>query len=545
MPTRLSEIVQSLEDLAAYDGPWTPLRRETELLRKRVDELKQREERLDGMLIVALVGGSGVGKSTLLNAIAGDTLAEMSQMRPCTSIPTVYQPPGAQVPFEGWNVKSGSALENLIIIDTPDSDTIVKEHRERVIEALRKSDLILICGSPEKYLDEATWSLLRPLQGERTMVCVETKAALGDTVKDHWLQRLQEQGFEIAEYFRVDGRRTLDRKLNGRPPGDDEFDFPKLEHFMSQELDKEEVRRIKRSNATGLLTKTLDTLHDRVASKAGALDELERELVAAEEELLKESFEMVRGRLFAEPHLWNYALGREVSLRAKGIVGGIMRAVEIVRTLPARMVNWLPFGGRRAAGHQAAELLSDHELLNENVDLAAGQIANLYVSKHSELHLDFAKAGFDLPENPQGFGAFEQTLQKRIAHVLRGPARDRLIKRARILTSWPLAILCDLPIIAFLGFTCYRVVVDYVAMTLPPVFFLHALTVLLIILGVEIFLLSVLARIFAWSARRGAVTDLRGAFFMTGAAYRPEREALKQARGTVANIEELRGAVKD
>ena len=31
-------------------------------------------------------------------------------------------------------------------------------------------------------------------------------------------------------------------------------------------------------------------------------------------------FGVARERLFAEAHLWNYALGREVSLRAKGIV---------------------------------------------------------------------------------------------------------------------------------------------------------------------------------------------------------------------------------
>ena len=84
----LGDILDQLERLAAYDGPWRPLRDETDLLEARLAELRQRETRLDDLLVVALVGGSGVGKSTLLNAIAGDQLAPTSEFRPCTNIPT-------------------------------------------------------------------------------------------------------------------------------------------------------------------------------------------------------------------------------------------------------------------------------------------------------------------------------------------------------------------------------------------------------------------------------------------------------------------------
>ncbi len=275
MRASLGDVVTRLDSLAAYAGPWQPLRDEARLLSERVRELREREQRLDDLLVVAIVGGSGVGKSTLLNALAGDELAKTSEFRPCTSVPTVYQPPGATIKFEGWDVVTGSALEHLILVDTPDSDTIVREHRARVIEALEQCDLILICGSPEKYLDEATWSLLRPLQRERTLVCVETKAQTEvPSIREHWLGRLREQGFEVAEYFHVSARRSFDRKLRGGAPGPDEFDFERLEQYLRRELTREQVSRIKRSNAAGLLTKSLGRLTERIAARAPELEAL-------------------------------------------------------------------------------------------------------------------------------------------------------------------------------------------------------------------------------------------------------------------------------
>jgi energy-coupling factor transporter ATP-binding protein EcfA2 len=544
MSQRFSDILRRLEALAEYAGPWRPLREAIPLLKLRVGELKEREGSLDDMLVVALVGGSGVGKSTMLNAIAGDTLARTSEFRPCTSTPTVYHPPGADIDFDNWNAVAGSALENLVIVDTPDSDTIVHEHRDIVIEALKKCDLILMCGSAEKYLDEATWSLLRPLQGERTMVCIETKASLSESVRDHWMGKLEGEGFAVADYFRLDGRRTLDRKLHGGAPGDDEFDITRFERFLAQELDREQVRRIKRSNATGLLRKTLDTLYEGACARQTHLEELAKALSDADGALLRESFTVVRDRLFAEPHLWNYALGREVSLRAKGFMGAINRIFESLRTLPTRMSNWLPVPGRGGSGHQAAAMLGDRELFTENVDLAAGQIKGLYTSKRSELALAFAQRGFDLPDDDDGFAAFDEAVQGRIAGVLRGPARDRLVSRARVLTSWPLAIAADVPPLLFLGFTVYQIVKAYFSVLQPPAFFFHAGVVFAVLLIAEMIVTSTLARLSAWSARRGAIGDLRAALALPGAAFAPQRAALEEATRVTQQIAELRSALK-
>ena len=549
MSKGLTGIIGTLETLAGYDGPWCALRNEKELLQTRLAELRDREKRMDDVLLVALVGGSGVGKSTLLNALAGDQIAATSEMRPCTSTPTVYHPPGMQfalTEFEGVNHVARSALEHIALIDTPDSDTIVKEHRSIVEQVLQECDLILLCADGEKYLDEATWSLLRPLRGLRAFVCVETKVMReDDAVKEDWIRRLEENEFHVENYFRVNALHALDHKLSVAASAGDSstFDFPALEQFLRHELDRERVARIKSSNAAGLLTRTVNRLYNLMIDDAQTMTVLREAVERADQELKEVTLRHFTAGILAEPHLWVQALGREVSVRAKGGIGTLYKIFELVRSLPHRLPVWLGFDlYRRDRGKNTNALFFTDSDESKGNALPESLLAR-YHGLHSELRMNFIRSGLEAPDNFTD-EMYQQELNRRIQSVFSGTIHERLAARARVLTGWALAILLDSLPLAFIGYTVFLIVKTYFqGNLLSGTSFLHAAVVFLILVVTEITLLTIGVRILAWGARRRGIVDLKKALNAPGLAFRKEKQMLTAIEETAEVLRKLHAEV--
>jgi 50S ribosome-binding GTPase len=164
--------------------------------------------------VLAFVGGTGVGKSSLLNALAGETVSPASVRRPTTSRPVAWVPADereALAPLLEWlgveDVREHGAndLGPVAILDLPDMDSVASEHRARVEAILPRVDAVAWVTDLEKYHD----------------------AALHDDFLRRWVPRLARQVVIVNKADRLardDGRsirRDLEADLGvARGPGD-------------------------------------------------------------------------------------------------------------------------------------------------------------------------------------------------------------------------------------------------------------------------------------------------------------------------------------
>ncbi|MEV7972900.1 GTP-binding protein [Cellulomonas sp. NPDC089187] len=138
--------------------------------------------------VVALLGGTGSGKSSVFNAIAGFDFAEVGVRRPTTSraAACVWGTRGealldwlqvdADRRIERESALDGDTeapLRGLVLLDLPDHDSVDERHRETVDRLLPMADLLVWVVDPQKYADDALHSgYLRQLVGHEGAMVV-------------------------------------------------------------------------------------------------------------------------------------------------------------------------------------------------------------------------------------------------------------------------------------------------------------------------------------------------------------------------------------
>lgn len=163
-------------------------------------------------LIVAFMGGTGVGKSTLLNRLAGKPIAKAGVVRPTSREVTLYhhesiamqQLPEQQLAKINVSQHDNAANKQVVWIDMPDFDSTEQSNKQLVFQWLPYIDVLVYVVSPERYKDEKAWRLLLAEGAKHAWLFAFNQWDRGQTGQfEDFNQQLQKVGFSEPVIFKT------------------------------------------------------------------------------------------------------------------------------------------------------------------------------------------------------------------------------------------------------------------------------------------------------------------------------------------------------
>jgi GTPase Era involved in 16S rRNA processing len=206
---RAAELTAALE----VGAPWL----DPALVERAITAVERSVQRLElgaKHTVVALVGATGSGKSSLFNALASMEIAQVGPRRPLTAEPMacVWGEGGSQELLDWLEVPETrritresvldadyqAPLHGLVLLDLPDHDSTEAIHRVEVDRLVTMVDLLVWVVDPQKYADDALHSgyLQRMVGHDSVMVVV--------------LNQIDRLSADEAETCERDLRRLLD-----------------------------------------------------------------------------------------------------------------------------------------------------------------------------------------------------------------------------------------------------------------------------------------------------------------------------------------------
>ena len=225
-------------------------------------------------LVIGFFGGTGVGKSTLLNRLAGEQIARTSVERPTSREVTLYLHSTINVtqlpdsfPVDKINVATHNREEHrhLLWIDMPDFDSVEEDNRALVQSWLPHIDLLVYVVSPERYKDDNGWRLLLSHGHRHAWLFVINHWDRGSEVqRQDFSTQLAEAGLPDPVIFCTDCSQTVKGALAAAVRTNDDFDA--LESTIQSMADTNTIKQLEARGVTVRTTEMQQAVEQAIAS---------------------------------------------------------------------------------------------------------------------------------------------------------------------------------------------------------------------------------------------------------------------------------------
>ena len=298
------------------DAPeWGPARRARSLVSRLLQRVDAVRFRLESPLVVATFGGTGTGKSSLVNALVGEEVTRAGRQRPTTTVPILIihpelEPETLGIDYSKFDLHQVDSplLRDIVLIDCPDPDTSDTASAGSNLAILRsllpQCDVLLYTSTQQKYRSARVIDELGDAASGCRLVFVQTHADIDEDIRNDWKNSLSPD-YEVPEMFFVNSVEALGDRQQGHPP---RGEFGRLTRLLGEQLDTSRRVQIRRANLVELLQEALTECRTEYDSSMPAVQQLQEVLESQRRELKHLLIQQLTDELLVNRNLWERRL---------------------------------------------------------------------------------------------------------------------------------------------------------------------------------------------------------------------------------------------